>query len=54
MYMYTIISADLIKCLKLGWLFLFRVGAFFFIVMNYVFGNMAAVDTFLWDRALFR
>ena len=31
----------------------FRVGAFFFIVMNYVFGNMAAVDIFIKDRALF-
>ena len=30
-----------------------RVGAFFFIVMNYVFGNMAAVDLFIKERALF-
>ncbi|KAK2184513.1 hypothetical protein NP493_262g02003 [Ridgeia piscesae] len=30
-----------------------RVGAFFFIVMNYVFGNMAAVDIFIKERSLF-
>jgi ATP-binding cassette subfamily G (WHITE) protein 2 len=30
-----------------------RVGAFFFIVMNYVFGNMSAVDMFIKERALF-
>ena len=31
----------------------FRVGAFFFIVMNYVFGNMSAVDIFIKERAVF-
>jgi len=30
-----------------------RVGAFFFIVMNYVYGNMAAVDIFIKERAIF-
>lgn len=36
------------------WMYcVFRVGAFFFIVMNYVFGNMAAVDIFIKERALF-
>jgi ATP-binding cassette subfamily G (WHITE) protein 2 len=29
------------------------VGAFFFITMNYVFGNMAAVDVFMKERAIF-
>ena len=31
-----------------------RVGAFFFIVMNFVFGNMAAVDLFIKERVLFK
>jgi len=31
----------------------FRLGAFFFIVMNYVFSNMAAVDIFIRERSLF-
>ena len=30
-----------------------RVGAFFFIVMNYVFSNMSAVDIFIKERAVF-
>jgi len=30
-----------------------RIGAFFFIVMNYVFGNMSAVDIFIKERAIF-
>ncbi|ELT89768.1 hypothetical protein CAPTEDRAFT_173115 [Capitella teleta] len=30
-----------------------RAGAFLFIVMNYIFGNMSAVDMFIKDRAIF-
>ena len=30
-----------------------RVGAFFFIVMNQVFGNMSAVELFIKERAIF-
>ena len=31
----------------------FRVGAFFFIVMNQVFGNLSAVELFIKERAIF-
>jgi len=31
----------------------FRTGAFFFIIMNMVFGNLSAVELFIKNRAIF-
>lgn len=48
MYSYLIECTVLSVCVVFA-----RVGAFFFIVMNHVFGNMAVVDLFIRDRAVF-
>ena len=34
-------------------LLFFRVGAFFFIVMNQIFGNLSAVELFIKERKIF-
>ena len=35
------------------WIVFDRIGAFFFIVMNIVFGNLSAVELFIRERSLF-
>lgn len=33
--------------------FRYRVGAFFFMIMNMVFGNLSAIDLFIKERKIF-
>ena len=33
--------------------FNFRVGAFFFVVMNQIFANLSAIDLFILERGIF-